>query len=135
MKKIKKLLGNYQLRFEQEYGSTVRLTVKMTADLKALLNKVVVRGGNQTTTIGQRDIQRYKIKSWLATAFRHRYKYMLFVKELIDSGETTFELPSASTADEVMGAMHDVSRHVVYYIVKYNKDWINYETEETEDAN
>ena len=108
-----KQVDKYKAKFKQELnteGDYINLTISLNTDLKDILKKSCLDGKVPTSfyfgdydETGNRvklELQRYKVKSVVYGCLYQDYKDALFITDLIDNGEFTFNFKTLEVLEK-----------------------------------
>lgn len=97
----------------------ISLKISMPEDLRELLKSVTVpEEGEADLEFGVNDKKRYLVKRWVSNSVDSSYKFALFIKELLDSGETIIKFDEADRANNFALELKRALTEIVETITK-----------------
>jgi len=87
-------------------GESVKLIIKISDDLQALLKKCVI-SEDAYFVCSEKKYKRYKIKSVVFAGLYSSYKEALFIKELIDDKKTSIKLNNMDNCNSAISGLKD----------------------------
>lgn len=113
--------------FDTENNDLISLSVKYNKELQKLLETVIVKNElakvkfeEYKGTNKKVDLERYKVKSWLLNSLSGEYKELLFLKPLIDAGETTIKCDNLNVLNSIASDMRENIIKASNFILKNN---------------
>jgi hypothetical protein len=129
-----KRIGNYEIKFktsiDEATGDCVNMKIVYTQDLLELMKTICVTNEDPVDLKFRAGVdidgsniyetyKRYKVKRVVFSSISGEYKEIAFIKELIDSGETTIRILDVHKVEEIILGFKYVIAEAVKVMTKY----------------
>lgn len=123
-----KSVGNYKVKFKAEFDRSqedkIFLRISLSKDMQDLLK--LAKSETVTTLtvfpfndgVDQHNLKRYKIKDWIYSSLYSNFKECMFIKELVDSGESKLPFANIGRIDQFIEGFKENFRTLIEVILK-----------------